>query len=511
MRERGPRPARRGREARRARRTARPAAVAAYVTRRIPVMEVLDEEGLAIMEANADTILEEIGVEFRDEESLGLWKEAGATVTGERVRFPRGLPRKLLQTAPESFVQHARNPDRSVTIGGPNTVFAPVYGPPFVRDLEGGRRYGTIEDFRNFVKLAYASPAIHHSGGTVCEPVDLPVNKRHFDMVYAHMRYSDKPFMGSVTHPKRAADTVAMCEILFGETFVAENTVCLSLINVNSPLVYDATMLGALKAYARAGQGLIITPFVLSGAMAPVSRAGTLAQVLAEALAGMALTQILRPGAPVVFGTFASSISMQSGAPTFGTPEPTLVLFAAAQLARRLKVPFRSGGSLTASKTADAQAAYESAHTLLPTLLAGTHFVLHGAGWLEGGLVSGYEKFAMDVDQLAMMAVLAEGIDLSEDAQALDAIREVGPGSHFLGCAHTQAHFESAFYRSIVADNTSYEQWEEEGRLDTLARANALYKSMLAGYEDPGLDAATDEALRAFIAERKASVPDSNV
>ncbi|MEX2008634.1 MAG: trimethylamine methyltransferase family protein, partial [Dongiaceae bacterium] len=393
-----------------------------YITRRIPLTEVLNEEGLALIERNADTILEEIGIEFRDdEECLALWREAGADIKGTRVRFPRGLPRSIVRkSAPRQFTQHARNPERSVEIGGNHTVFAPVYGPPFIRSLDEGRRYATIEDFRNFVKLAYMTPAIHHSGGTVCEPVDLPVNKRHLDMVYSHIRYSDKPFMGSVTHPLRAVDSVEMARIVFGADFVESNAVLINLINANSPMVWDGTMLGALKVYARANQATIVTPFILAGAMSPVTVAGTLAQVLAEVLTGTATAQLVRPGAPVVYGVFASSISMQSGAPTFGTPEPTLVLFAAAQLARRLGIPFRTGGSLCASKTPDAQAAYESAQTLLPTLLAGTNFVLHGAGWLEGGLASGYEKFVMDTDQLGMMQVLAGGIDLSENGQALD-------------------------------------------------------------------------------------------
>ncbi|MEX1205837.1 MAG: trimethylamine methyltransferase family protein [Dongiaceae bacterium] len=484
-----------------------------YITRRIPLTEVLNEEGLALIERNADTILEEIGIEFRDdEECLALWREAGADIKGTRVRFPRGLARSIVRkSAPRQFTQAARNPERSVVIGGNHTVFAPVYGPPFIRSLDEGRRYATIEDFRNFVKLAYMTPAIHHSGGTVCEPVDLPVNKRHLDMVYSHIRYSDKPFMGSVTHPLRAADSVEMARIVFGADFVESNTVLINLINANSPMVWDGTMLGALKVYARANQATIVTPFILAGAMSPVTVAGTLAQVLAEVLTGTATTQLVRPGAPVVFGVFASSISMQSGAPTFGTPEPTLVLFAAAQLARRLGIPFRTGGSLCAAKTPDAQAAYESAQTLLPTLLAGTNFVLHGAGWLEGGLASGYEKFVMDADQLGMMQVLAGGIDLSENGQALDAIREVGPGSHFLGCAHTQANFETAFYRSSIADNNSYEQWEAEGSQDAAQRANKVWKRMLADYEMPAIDPGIDEALREFIAKKKAAFPDSNV
>ena len=481
-----------------------------FIHRKIKVYEVLDEEGLAIIEANADIVLEETGIIFRDDaEALAMWKEAGADVKGERVHFPKGLCRSLLKTAPSQFMQHARNPARSVQIGGDATVFAPVYGPPFVLDLDGVRRYATIEDFRNFVKLAYMAPAIHHSGGTVCEPVDIPVNKRHLDMVLAHMTLSDKPFMGSVTAPERAQDTVEMCKILFGKEFVEQNTVVINLINANSPMVFDETMLGAAKVYAANNQACIITPFILAGAMSPVTVAGTLTQVLAEVLAGAAFTQLVRPGAPVLFGTFASSISMQSGAPTFGTPEPSLVSYGAAQLARRLNLPFRTGGSLCASKVPDAQAAYESANTLNSTLLAGTNFVLHAAGWLEGGLASSYEKFIMDVDQLGMAQKMALGVDLSENGQAMDAIREVGPGSHYLGCAHTQANFQTAFYRSNIADNNSFEQWQAEGEKTAPQRANEIARSWLASYEAPPLDESIAEGLADYVSAKKASMPDA--
>ena len=329
-----------GRAARRAERTGGKIEHLRYITRDIPSVDLLSEEGLALVEENAETILEEIGIEFReDAEALELFKDAGADIDGERVRFPRGLARHLVSTAPASFTQLARNPKRSVEMGGRNLVFAPVYGPPFIYDIEKGRRYAQLEDFENIVRLAYMTPAMHHSGGTVCEPVDVPVNKRHLDMVYAHMRYSDKPFMGSVTHPERAADSVEMAKILFGADVVDSQTVMVSLINANSPMTFDATMLGALKVYARANQGLLVTPFILAGAMAPVSLAGTMAQTLAEATAGMALVQLCRPGAPVIFGSFLSSMSMQTGAPTFGTPEATLAIFGLAALARRLGVP----------------------------------------------------------------------------------------------------------------------------------------------------------------------------
>lgn len=481
-----------------------------YIKRTLAPYEVLDEAGLQIIEQNADKILAEIGIEFRgDEEVLQLWRDAGARVEGERVYIPNGLCQELLKTAPSKFIQHARNPERSVEIGGNSTVFAPVYGPPFVRDLEGERRYATIEDFHNFVKLAYMAPPIHHSGGTVCEPVDIPANKRHLDMVYAHMRYSDKPFMGSVTAPERAEDTVDMCKILFGEEFVDNNCVVINLINANSPMVFDGVMLGALKVYAAANQACIVSPFILAGAMSPVTVAGTLAQVLAEVLAGAAVTQMVRPGSPVVFGTFAASISMQSGAPTFGTPEPSLISYGAAQLARRLKLPFRTGGSLCGSKVPDAQAAHETANTLNMSLMAGTNFVLHAAGWLEGGLVSSYEKFMIDLDQLGMLQRFSEGVSLTDNEQAMDAISEVGPGNHYLGCDHTQANFKTAFFVSSVADNNSYEQWQLEGEQSVEVRANKLCRSWLASYQAPPFDPDIDKSLLDFIAAKKDSMPDA--
>lgn len=501
-----------GRDARRQARTAGSGGTSApFITRNIPPVDILSEEATEIIENNAETILEEIGIEFRDDaEALDILRNVGCDIQGERVRFPRGLARQLCATAPSSFTQHARNPERSVEIGGNKTVFAPVYGPPFVRDLDGERRYATMEDFRNFVKLAYMHPGFHHSGGTICEPVDLPVTKRHLEMIYAHQRLSDKPYMGSVTAPSRAQDTVDMSKILFGEEFVANNTVCVSLINANSPMTWDDTMLGALKVYARNNQAVITAPFILAGAMSPVSVAGTLAQTLAEAMSGIAFVQAVNPGAPVVFGSFASSMSMQTGAPTFGTPEPAKVLYGCAKLARRLNVPFRSGGSLTGSKTPDAQAAYESTHTLLPTVMGGVNFVLHAAGWMEGGLVADYAKLVLDADQLTMMQSLVDGIDVSENGQAMDALRETGPGQHFLGSSHTQANFESAFWRSEMADNNTFEQWSSEGCIESNARARVRVREMLDAYEAPDLDPSIDEALRAFITKRMEELPETD-
>ena len=499
-----------GGAARRAERTAVSIETARFIERNIPNLELLDEEALQIIEWNADTVLEEIGVNFVDNPAaLDLWREAGAEVTGERVRIPRGLARKLCATAPGRFTQHARNPSRSVEIGGNSLVLAPVYGPPFVRDIEGGRRYATMADFRDFVKLGYMSKWLHHSGGTVCEPTDIAVNKRHLDMLQAHMVLSDKPFMGSVTEPVRAEDSVRMAEILFGADFLAENCVMTSLININSPLTFDATMMGALEVYARAGQAAIVSPFIVGGAMAPVTVAGTLTQVLAEVLAGVAYSQLIRPGAPVIMGAFVTSIDMNSGAPTFGTPEAAHITYGAGQLARRLGLPYRSGGAFCGSKLPDAQAGYESANSLNMALLAGVNFMLHACGWLEGGLVASFEKFVLDADQLGTLHHLARGVAVDDNGQAMEAIREVGPGGHFLGCEHTQANFKSAFWRSEVLDYKPFETWEDEGARDSASLAAVKVQKQLRDYQAPPLDPGIAEAIQAFVDRRKAAEPDA--
>lgn len=502
--------ARGGGAARRAERTAVSLDTAKFISRNIPNFEILNDEALQIIEWNAETVLEEIGVNFLENPgALALWKAAGADVRGERVHIPRGLARKLCATAPRSFTQHARNAERNVEIGGRNLVLAPVYGPPFVRDREGGRRYATMADFKNFVKLGYMSKWLHHSGGTVCEPTDVAVNKRHLDMLHAHMTLSDKPFMGSVTEPVRAADSVEMSKLLFGADFVDQNVVMTSLININSPLTFDSTMMGALEVYAKAGQAAIISPFIVGGAMAPVTVAGTLTQVLAEVLAGVAYSQLVRPGAPVIFGAFVTSIDMNSGAPTFGTPEAAHITYGAGQLARRLGLPYRSGGSFCGSKLPDAQAAYETANSLNMALLAGVNFMLHACGWLEGGLVSSYEKFVMDADQLGTLHHLAQGVMMDENGQGMDAIREVGPGGHYLGCAHTQANFKSAFWRSDLLDYRPFETWDEEGARDTEALAAERVKKMLGDYQQPALDEGIRESLDDYVARKKAAEPDA--
>ncbi len=496
----------------RAERTALKIESAKYIARKLPNLEIYSDEALDLIEENAELLLEEIGVDFPDNpQALELWKQAGADVQGVRVHIPKGLARQLLKTVPRSFVQYARNPAKSVEISPNTLVFAPVYGPPFVRTQSEGRRYATIDDFQKFVKLGYMSKWLHHSGGTVCEPTDLPVNKRHLDMVFAHIKYSDKPFMGSVTEPSRAEDTLEMTRILFGKDFVEENTVLTSLININSPMTFDSVMMGALEVYARSNQAAIISPFIVGGAMAPVSIVGTLTQVLAEVYAGIGYSQLIKKGAPAIFGAFVTSIDMNSGAPTFGTPEASKILYGAGQLARRLNIPFRSGGGLCGSKLPDAQAAYESGSTLQASVFGGVNFMLHSCGWLEGGLVSSFEKFVMDADQLGALHNLAAPIDISTNGQALDAIREVQPGGHYLGCQHTQNNFKTAFWKTDLFDYKPFETWFEEGAKDTYTLASERVEFLLREYQPPQLDQGVEEELNAFMTKQKASMPDSQI
>lgn len=506
-----PRRERGGRAARRRLRSHAAALHAApYILRNIPTYDVLSEENLVRIEEAADRILAEIGIEFRgDPVALDHWKRAGAKVDGDRVRVEPGMLRELLKTAPREFVQHARNPARSVKIGGDGVVFSPAYGSPFVMDLDRGRRYGTIEDFRNFVKLAYATPWLHHSGGTICEPVDVPVNKRHLDMTYAHIRFSDKAFMGSITSEERAEDSIEMARILFGRDFVDGNCVILGNVNVNSPLVWDATMTTSLRAYARANQAAVVVPFILGGAMGPVTNAGAIAQAHAETMAGCALAQLERPGAPVIYGNFLSSMSLRSGSPTFGTPEPAIGSQVVGQLARRLGLPLRCSGNFTTSKLPDAQAMTEGTMSMLAAVHCGANFILHSAGFLDGLLSMSYEKFMLDVDLCGALHTYLAGVVVDDNQLALDAFREVGPGGHFFGCGHTLANYEAAFWDSELADNEPFEKWEAAGSLDAATRANARWKKTLAEYEAPPLDEGIDAALRDFIARRKASMDDA--
>ncbi len=482
----------------------------AYVTRKIPVYELLDEEGLDKLEQHADWILAEIGLEIRgDPIALQLFKDAGANVDGERIRFEHGLVRELCATAPKRFTMYARNPNNNIEFGGDHLVLGPAYGSPFVTDLKEGRRYGTVHDFENFIKLTYMTPWLHHQSGTVCEPVDVAVNKRHLDMVYAHLRYSDKPFMGSVTAPERAEDSLSMARIVFGEEFMRNHMVIQGNINVNSPLVYDDTMTGALRTYAAANQGNVVSPFILGGAMSPVTQAALVAQAHAEAMVGIALTQLVRKGAPVVYGSFLTTMDLKTGAPTFGTPESSLACFVISQLCRRLGLPFRCGGHLTASKIADAQSMQESADTMNPAVMAGANFIFQAAGWLEGGLTIGYEKFVMDADRCGMIHRMAQGLSLDNNELAKDAFFEAGIGNNFLGVSHTMKNFETANYRAELLDTGSFEQWTDSGSKDMQQRAYEKWTNMLNDYEAPPIDPGVDEALKEFVLQRKALIPDA--
>ena len=485
-------------------------AAPAYITREIPFFEFATEEGLVALEDHADWIIQEIGVEFRDDPiAIDIWKKAGADVRGTRVRLPKGAARELCKTAPEVFTQHARNPEKTVKIGGPNVVFAPIYGAPFVQIYGEERRYGTIKDFRNLVRLTHMLPSLHHSGFVICEPCDVPVNKRHLDMLYAHMVLNDQPMLGAIVQKQFAEESVDMARLLFGSDFVDDNCVIMGNVNTNSPLLVDKVVSEAARTYCGQGQGLVAVPFILSGAMGPVTTAASIAQALAEAMMVCAFTQLIKSGAPFVLGNFLSSMNLRSGAPTFGMPEPAMSNYIIGQLARRLKLPLRCGGALTASKIADAQAAYESADSMHSTVMGGANFVLHSAGWLEGGLATGFEKLVLDADRLGVYQKMLGGIDTGPEGLAKDAYLEVEPAGHFLGSQHTMRHYETAFYEAELSDSQSFEQWSDEGANDALQRANKRWKSMLKDYEKPPIDAAIDEALKDYIGRKKSDRADA--
>ena len=470
---------------------------------------MLDAAALGALEDQADWLLREIGVEIRgDPVALGLFRDAGATVEGEHLRFDPGLIRGLCETAPKQFTMHARNPQKNLQFGGHHLIFGPAYGSPFVYDLEGGRRYSTVEDFQNFVKLTHLSPWLHHQSGTVCEPTDVAVNKRHLDMVYAHLRFGDQPFMGSVTAAERAQDSIDMAAIVFGETFMRDHMVIQGNVNVNSPLVYDDTMTSTLRAYASANQGTVISPFIISGAMSPVTMPALVAQAHAEVMVGIALTQLVCPGAPVVYGGFLTTMDLKTGAPTFGTPESTLATLAFGQLARRIGIPFRCGGHLTASKLADAQAMLESTNAMNGGIMAGANFIFQAAGWLESGLVIGYEKFVMDAEQCGALARMVQGLEFDAEQLARNAYTEAGIGKTFLGVEHTMRQYQTVNFNASLSDARPFEHWQEDGASDMQQRAHARYRGMLAEYELPHMDESVDEALLDFIARKKASMDD---
>ncbi|NOZ50865.1 MAG: trimethylamine methyltransferase family protein [Chloroflexi bacterium] len=473
----------------------------------IPVYELLDASALDKIHQVSMEILSEVGILFMDDpESLAILREHGVRVEGELAFFTPTQIEHYVTMAPSEFTQLARNPARSLVIGGKHMCFAPVYGPPFVADRERGRRLGTLQDFRDFVKLAYLSPYIHHSGGVIVEPTDLPTPTRHLDMLYSHIKYSDKPFMGSVMSAGNAADSVKMVEIMFGSEAIRQQPALISLINISSPRRLDDRMLSALKVYARARQAVIITPFILSGAMGPAAIAGTLAQQNAEALAGIAFAQMIEPGTPVVYGSFQTNVDLQSGSPVFGSPESQLALYVSAQLARRYHLPFRSGGMFASAKIPDVQAGYESIMTMLPAVLARVNFVLHAAGWLDGGLTAGFEKFVLDCEVLGAFHTLLRGIDMSENGFAMESIRSVPPGGHHLGTPHTLRNFRTAFYRSELFDYQPSEAWEADGAHDAYERAHERLQQLLASYEAPPLDPALDTELQAFVSRRKAEI-----
>jgi len=509
----------RGRAARRAERSGAASQNAhlrvPFITRNIAPYDLLGEDSLQKIEATADRILAEIGIEFRDdEETVRLFRAAGATVTevsagASNLRFEPGMIREILKTAPARFTQHARNPANSVEIGGDATVFAPSYGSPFVMDLDKGRRYGTITDFENLVKLGQSSPWLHHSGGTICEPTDVPVNKRHLDMVYAHMRYSDRAFLGSITAPERAEDSIEMCRILFGADFVDRNCVVMGNFNSTSPLVWDGVSTRGIRAYAAAGQGSVHLPFLLGGAVAPLTTAGAVAQCLAESMAGCALTQLVRPGAPAILASFLSSMSLRTGSPTFGTPEPALGSLVMGQLARRLNLPLRCAGNFSTSKLPDAQAMQQAMMSMMSAVQSGANYILHSAGFLDGLLSMSYEKFMLDADLCGALHAYMAGVAVNEDTLAFDALAENGPGEHLFGCAHTLRHYETSFWDSGLNDDTTFETWSEAGGEDAMTRANRAWKKTLAEYQAPPIDEGRDEALKDFMARRKASVDDA--
>jgi trimethylamine--corrinoid protein Co-methyltransferase len=473
----------------------------------LPRYEILDESSMQELERGWRRIVSELGIDFLHDEAIEVLEGAGQQVEGQLVKFDPDWILEQVAKAPREFDLQARNPEHTIHVGGNHMAFGAVYGCPFVREgLE--RREATYADFENLVRLSQAFPQLDTPGGTICEPNDRPLDSRHLDMVYALLTLSDKPFMGSVTSGPNAEDTIAMAEMVFGRESLERTPAVISLINVNSPLRYDDRMLSALLAYAKANQALVITPFLLMGAMSPVSVPSTLAQQVGEALAGIALVQTIRPGCPVVFGSFLSNTDMQSGSPSFGTPESAVGLLCTGQIARHYGLPFRGGGGLTSSQAVDAQAAYEASMTLWPTFLAGTNFVMHSAGWLESGLVSCYEKFVVDVELLRMLHEVFEPLKIDEETLAYGAHQEVGQGGHFLGAAHTLERFRECFYRPLLSSTENYERWSRNGGKDAATRASDVWRKTLEEYEEPAIDAGLKEELKAYVDRRRTELGD---
>ncbi|MBX6321841.1 MAG: trimethylamine methyltransferase family protein, partial [Rhodospirillaceae bacterium] len=452
-------------------------------------------------------ILEEMGLELMSAEALDLLARAGAKVDRDsgRVRLDRHFVLEQVAKAPRSFTLHARNPARSVTIGGRHVAFCAVSSAPNCSDLDGGRRPGNFADFCNFLRLIQSLDIIHMAAGYPAEPIDLPPATRHLDAHYAFITLTDRVWQPSAIGPHRVNDGIAMNCIARGigpDEMIARPGL-MTVVNTNSPLRVDGPMLEGLMAMARMGQAVAVTPFTLAGAMAPASLAGALALQNAEALGVIAFAQLVRPGAPVLYGGFTSNVDMRTGAPAFGTPEYVRAAMAGGQLARRYGLPYRSSNACAANAV-DAQAAYESEMSLWGAVMGGANLVKHGAGWMEGGLVASFEKMIVDAEMLQMMAEVLQPIEVSEETLALDAMREVGPGGHFFGAAHTLARYETAFYAPLLSDWRNFETWREAGALDAARRATGIWKRLLADYAPPPLDPAVDEALRDYVARRKA-------
>jgi trimethylamine--corrinoid protein Co-methyltransferase len=475
---------------------------------RMPRYEILSQDALATLDRGWRRIVSEIGIEFVKPEALELFRRAGQDVEGDNVKLDPEFVLEQVAKAPREFDVRARNPARSVHIGGDHMAFGGVYGPPFV--LEGDmRREATMDDFRRFTMLAQSFDELDSAGGVICEPNDTPLDSRHLDMIFALQTLTDKLYMGNVVSGPNAADSLRMSEILFGGREVLERTpVMISLINCNSPLRWDERMLDAQFEYCAANQPVVLTPFLLMGAMSPVSIPATLAQQMAESLAGIALAQLIRPGCPVIMGSFLSNIDMQSGSPCFGTPESAIGLLCTGQIARRLGLPWRSGGGFTSSQSCDAQAAYEAMMTMLPTFLAGTNWVMHAAGWLEGGLVSCFEKFVVDIEILRMLQEEFTPLEIDDASLAFDAHLEVGHGGHFLGAQHTMERFRTCFYRPLLSSSQNYERWKRNGGLDATARAGEIYRATLDAYEQPPLDDAIRAELEEYVVRRRAELGD---
>lgn len=496
-----------GRSARRALRAAPDLGMLPALARGLPVCDAMTEEQMLRIDEASMSILEEVGIVFRDPIALADWQRIGAEVRGERVYLDRGLVRELISTIPASWTYLARNPERSLPFGGKHSIFVPMGGAPYIRGLDNERRWATIADLQMLQKLTHMSPALHSTSHHIIEPMDIKVSYRHMEIAYSSMKYSDKTFMGMATTGRNAEDVLDMCAILFGANVMETTPVTTGNANCNSPLLWDETMLAAIRAFSSRNQPIICSPFALGGANTPASAAPTVAQLNAEALAGLAYTQVIRKGSPAIYGHFLATVSMKSGAPMAGTPEISLMNFMIGQLARHYGVPWRSSNLLGGAKTFDAQAGYESTMTLNAVLHAGANYVWHSAGWNEAGMQCSVAKFVVDADMCTMGYRMAEGVRWDDFDEAMQAIRDVGPGGHYLGHAHTQANFGRAFYMPQLFDNNSFEQWESDGGVEITERALAHARKLLQDYEEPQLDVTKDEALRDFVARRKREIP----